>query len=139
MKILIIFIICSIFALNTFGQRFETASEGMSEENFYSQKTASGYEYFDSNDNLIGHSESDGYGGYNYYDASGSKIGSIQPDEEENYIIYDAQNVEIGILEALPSKKYRHRPSFEGGFREFDVRPSDEEDIGTLNPFQLFE
>ena len=139
MKKLIIFLICVVFIPMAFSQRFDTVTGGASESDFYSQKTPSGYEYFDSNDNLIGHSERNPDGGYTYYDAYGAEIGRTERGEEGNYTIYDGQNVAISELENMPSKKYRYRPSFREDISEFDVRPSEEEDIGALNPYQLFE
>ena len=128
-----------MFIPTAFSQRFDTIAEGASEGDFYSQKTPSGYEYFDSNDNLIGHSERNSDGGYTYYDVFGAQIGRTELNEEGNYIIYNEQNVVIGELENLPSKKYRHRPSFKEDITELDVRPSEDEDIGALNPSQIFE
>ena len=138
MEKLIIFIICGLFIPATFSQQFDTTTKGISKGDFYSQKTSSGYEYFDSEDNLIGHSERNPDGGYTYYDAYGAQIGSIERDEEGIYTIYNDKNAEIGTLEELPSKKYRYRSSFREDINEFDVRPSEEEDIGALNPSQLF-
>ena len=139
MKKFIIFIICLIFSANTSGQRSESSLEVLPKEDSYSERTSSGYNYFDSEGNLTGHSEEDAYGNYNYYDSSGNLIGSIEHEEEETYIIYNNRNIIIGELEKTPSKKYRYRSSFEGTLEEFDILPNTEEDIGSLPPFELFK
>ena len=128
-KNIILFIaIFAVFAINVAAQDVENV-----EPNSFG-----GYDYYDDNNNLIGHSEQDGSGGYIYYDDSGNEVGSITPSGDGRYAIYDAYGVESGTLESLPTDKYRYQSSFEGTYQEVEPLAGDYDDIATINPNELF-
>ena len=129
MKEVLLFIIFAIFSINILGQSVETI-----EPNSFG-----GYDYYDDNNNFIGHSESDDTGGYIYYDDSGNQTGSLTPTSDGDYAIYDAEGVETGSLESLPSQKYRHKSSFVGDVTELEPLAGDYEDVATINPADLFQ
>ena len=129
MKVPIFITILLAFTLNISGQSVQNV-----EPNSFG-----GYDYYDDENNLTGHSESDGSGGYIYYDDSGNEVGSITPSGDGRYAIYDAYGVESGSLESLPTDKYRYQSSFEGTYTEVEPLPGDYDDIATINPNDLFQ
>jgi hypothetical protein len=137
MRNLIVFTISMVFALSVFGQTFDSATEGASGSDLTSQRTATGYEYYDASGNLTGHSEEAVDGGYIYYDSSGAEVGTIEGDAESGYSLTDVLGGDVGEIETTPSGKYRFRSETDGDLTEVDVIGGSGEDIGVINPEAL--
>lgn len=144
LNLILILFVCRL----VFGVSFQDSFEDLSEKSFSSQEfdygkstdtrrnSKGGYDYYSSDNRLLGHSEENRYKGYNYYDDRGNKIGSIREIREGMYTVYNSENAKVGALEKLPSKKYFYRSFFEQKPSELDTIPGG--DIGSLTPQDLF-
>jgi hypothetical protein len=134
MRKFIIFTISMVFTLSLGAQTFESATEGASGRDSFSQQTPTGYEYFDASGNLIGSSEKNLDGSYTYYDQFGAEVGRIQGDPASGYTITDVIGGDVGTVDTTPSGKYRYQDTEGDDITEIDVLGGSDEDIGVINP-----
>jgi len=120
--------ICN-FSINAHAQFYQKADYGKMNDTRKNQ--LGGYDYYDKDGKIAGHSKKTYGGDYIYYDNAGNKLGILKKDKN-SYVFYNANSIPTGSMYKTPTGEYRYQDKLEGGLRSVTLPPG--EDIGFFPP-----